>query len=80
MAHFLCIQEIAQEYLGVEYLSAILKREGHQVTLCIEQRQARILLRNPFLFYYNNLGICAEAGTSLAMYQSYPAIGIQGSK
>lgn len=43
MAHFLCIQEIAQEYLGVEYLSAILKREGHQVTLCIEQRQARIL-------------------------------------
>lgn len=43
MAHFLFIQEIAQEYLGVEYLSAVLKREGHQVRLCIEQRQARIL-------------------------------------
>jgi len=44
------------------------------------QRQARILRRNLFLFYYNMLSICADSGTSIAMYQAYPAIGIQRSK
>jgi len=43
MARFQFIQEIAQEYLGVEYLSAVLKQAGHHVDVLIGNSDAGIV-------------------------------------
>lgn len=43
MARFLFVQEIAQEYLGVEYLAAVLKGAGHGADVLIGSGDAAIL-------------------------------------
>ncbi|MEI6634005.1 MAG: radical SAM protein [Chlamydiota bacterium] len=43
MARFQFIQEIALEYIGVEYLSAVLKRAGHHVDVVVGTDDRRIL-------------------------------------